>query len=173
MEHRLSIKGVMGNNIIKNLKFKSYLVPLILFYYKILKPVKKLYRFIFRPKTRGVKCILECNGEILLIKNTYGYKFWTFPGGGVHKNETLSEAVKREVNEEVGIKLDHIEFIGDFLATNQFKRDTVYCFTAKIKKKEFKTDEFEISEARWFSIKNLPILPPNTNRVFELYQKYK
>ncbi|MCR4275572.1 MAG: NUDIX domain-containing protein [Candidatus Wolfebacteria bacterium] len=142
-------------------------------YYKVLKPVKKLYRFIFRPKTKGVKCVIECNGEILLIKNTYGHKSWTFPGGGVKKNETPEEALKRETKEEVGIKLNNIDFIGSFMANSQFKRDTVYCFTASVPNKHFKIDPIEISEARWFVVSELSQLKPNANRVLELYKSHR
>ena len=48
-----------------------------------------IYWFILRPKTFGVKCIIENQGEILMIKNNYGgWKKWMFPGGGIDKNET-------------------------------------------------------------------------------------
>jgi len=141
--------------------------------YLLSKPFKQIYRFILRPKTRGVKCILECNGEILLIKNTYGYKFWTFPGGGAKKNEMPGEALKREIKEEIGVKLNSTDFIGSFMANNQFKRDTVYCFTASVPNKYFKIDPIEILEARWFVVSELPQLKPNANKVLELYKNYK
>lgn len=49
---------------------------------KIANPILKIYWFIFRPKTYGVKVILRCGGKFLLIRNSYGKKHWTFPGGG-------------------------------------------------------------------------------------------
>ena len=36
----------------------------------------------------------------------------SFPGGGLHPNETISEAALRESQEEVGIDPDHIQLIG-------------------------------------------------------------
>ena len=35
-------------------------------------PFAKIYWFIFRPKTFGVKCLIKCGNEILMIRHTYG-----------------------------------------------------------------------------------------------------
>lgn len=45
------------------------------------------------------------NGNILLVKNAKGDSFyWSPPGGAVEKDETLEEAVIREVKEETGFE---------------------------------------------------------------------
>lgn len=53
-----------------------------------------------RKRIRAVAIIIK-GGEILLmyrIKN--GQEYYTFPGGGVEKGETIEQAVLREVQEE-------------------------------------------------------------------------
>ncbi len=47
-------------------------------------------------------------GEVLLLKQKRGNKFWTLPGGKVRQRESLKEALKREVEEETGLKIHSI-----------------------------------------------------------------
>lgn len=68
----------------------------------------------FNPKFEVVSCFIEYNGEILMLKrqtfkpqpNTYGV-----PAGKVEKNETLKQAIIREVMEETGIDISKEEVI--------------------------------------------------------------
>jgi len=54
----------------------------------------------------GVGGICLRDGEILVVKNTYGVSKgkWTLPGGYVELGETLSNSIEREVFEETGIE---------------------------------------------------------------------
>jgi 8-oxo-dGTP pyrophosphatase MutT (NUDIX family) len=57
-------------------------------------------KLIFRPSVYGI--LIESD-KILLSKQWDGYDF---PGGGVDKNETLEQALKREFFEETGIRVE-------------------------------------------------------------------
>ncbi|MEO5646508.1 MAG: NUDIX domain-containing protein [Candidatus Paceibacterota bacterium] len=124
--------------------------------YKIANSIRRIYWYIFRPHTQGVKCLIECNGEYLLIQTSYSGKYWTLAGGGVGRNEGPETAAIREVNEELGIKVGSIKQIGQYESTIEYKKDTVYLFHAQVSSKDFNSNSTEVSDARWFSKKELP-----------------
>ena len=56
--------------------------------------------------------ITNSEGNVLLLKQTYGDKRWGLPGGGVEPGETIHEAIKRECNEEIGLDILVSAFTG-------------------------------------------------------------
>lgn len=52
----------------------------------------------------GVYAIIIKDASVLLIKMSNG--FYYFPGGGIEASETLEEALKREVYEELGVAVE-------------------------------------------------------------------
>ncbi|MFX0172886.1 MAG: NUDIX domain-containing protein [Candidatus Hodarchaeota archaeon] len=67
------------------------------------------------------------NGKIILIKRigeTYkGY--WAIPGGAVEMNETVEEALIREMREETGVKVTPTDILGVFSAVDRDPRGRV------------------------------------------------
>ena len=58
----------------------------------------------FEPRIR-VSAILRWQGRILLCLHEKGGKpVWLLPGGGVNSGESLTEALARELREEVGVE---------------------------------------------------------------------
>jgi ADP-ribose pyrophosphatase YjhB (NUDIX family) len=56
------------------------------------------------PRIR-VSALLRWGGGILLCRHEKkGKDVWLLPGGGVHSGETLTDALERELQEEVGIE---------------------------------------------------------------------
>ena len=139
---------------------------------KIILPIIKLYWYIFRPKTSGVKCVIEHSGKILFIRNNYGKKKWNFPGGGIRKNEDPRDAVKREVKEETGLDIYDIKFLGNFVSELEYKRDKVYCFSAKTNIDKLNLHKYEIIEGDWFFSKEIPEpLGVVAGRIIKLYER--
>jgi 8-oxo-dGTP diphosphatase len=63
------------------------------------------------PRIR-VSAILTWQGRILLCRQEKpGKEYWLLPGGGVDAGETLVEALRRELREELGIAAD-VQFEG-------------------------------------------------------------
>src|SRR5438445_13333027 len=63
------------------------------------------------PRIR-VSSILRWQGRVLLCRQEKpGKEYWLLPGGGVASGETLMEALRRELREELGIEAD-VQFEG-------------------------------------------------------------
>ncbi len=124
-------------------------------FYKIANSIRRAYWFIFRPKTQGVKCLIENNCEYLLIQTSYSGKYWTLPGGGIKQSENPEQAAKREVKEELGIILDKVNQIGRYESTVEYKKDTIHLFYATVETKDFKSNT-EVSLTGWFSKNEFP-----------------
>lgn len=128
----------------------------------------KVYWFIVRPKTRGVKGIIFNQGKVLMVRLTYYPHTWTFPGGGVHKNEDIRSAVIRECAEEVGIQLQKPQYIGELYFNYEYKKDTVFVFKENINSSEIKIDGKEVAEANWYELDNLPAMGKNAKKILGL-----
>ncbi len=115
-----------------------------------------MYWFIFRPKTYGVKVILCFQGKFLFIRNSYGTRRWTFPGGGVKRGEAPEIAARRELLEEVGVTASTLTYLGAYQHERQYKKDTVYCFLSETNSFDFKIDNDEVEEAKWFYVSDIP-----------------
>ena len=61
----------------------------------------------------GVGAAVFRGGSVLLIKrgNPPLYGSWSLPGGRAKPDENLEQAVKREVEEECGIKIDVVDLV--------------------------------------------------------------
>lgn len=139
----------------------------------ILLPFVRSYWRIFKPKTFGVKVIVEHDNQILLIRNSYGWKKWTFLGGGIDKGEGSLEAAKREMLEETGLDLFDLKYIGEIVSTEEGKIDYISIFTGVAPNMETQFCEFEIKEGGWFDKNELPEMGPVGKEVYDLYQSFQ
>ena len=138
---------------------------------QVLYPWLRLYWWFVRPRTFGVQCVICHEGALLLVRNTYGRRQWTFPGGSIARGETAEEAVRREVCEEVGLHLPSLQCLGTVAATVDHKRDHVTVFAATTPHRQVTLDPAEILEACWVPAQNLPPLPPVAARILTLWRQ--
>jgi len=127
----------------------------------------RIYCFIFRPKTLGVRIMLIQNENVLLVRQTY-MPGWFMPGGGVKRGETLDEAARREAREEVSAELGELKLIGSYTHFGEHKSDhnsLFLCTDFTIGEKQ----DTEIAEARFFPLDSLPegLLPGHCRRLEE------
>jgi 8-oxo-dGTP pyrophosphatase MutT (NUDIX family) len=123
--------------------------------YRLADRIRRTYWLVVRPQTFGVKCVVEHDGRWLMIRNTYGHRRWTFPGGGVNRGEATEVAVRREVREEVGIDLATVYEIGAYEGISKAD-DTVTCYRATVDSPWFEIDGVEVAEARWVDPDDVP-----------------
>lgn len=128
------------------------------------------YWFLVRPRVAGVLCLIVHEHQLLLIRNTYGRQGWTFPGGMMKRGEFPEVAVRREVQEEVGITLDDVHVLGRFTGRQAYRRDTVHVFVAEAPTAAVHLDDGEILAARWFPMTALPLLSGYAERALQLWQ---
>ncbi|MEI8174640.1 MAG: NUDIX hydrolase [bacterium] len=137
-------------------------------------PFRKIYLFIVRPNTRGVKCLVENNGKFLFVKLNYAHHKWTIPGGGVGKNESFIDSAIREVKEEAGIDILSPIFIGRYESRKEYKKDVVEVYLGNSDRIDTKVDPIEIEKAEWFTRNNIPEnRSSSVDKIFEFYDEYK
>jgi ADP-ribose pyrophosphatase YjhB (NUDIX family) len=124
--------------------------------YRVASALRHGYWFVVRPRTSGVKCVIVHDGRWLMVRHTYGHRGWTFPGGGVHRGETVESAVRREIREEVAIELAAVELLGSYFSTRNHCRDTVSCFRAEVTTSAAAADGIEVAETAWVDPARLP-----------------
>jgi ADP-ribose pyrophosphatase YjhB (NUDIX family) len=76
------------------------------------------------PRLR-VSAILRWHGRVLLCRQEKpGREYWLLPGGGVASGESLIEALRRELREELGIEAD-VQFEGPVALVDSIAPKTV------------------------------------------------
>ena len=105
------------------------------------------------------------NGEVLLVKHSsdekpdYGY--WLLPAGRVETGESLEEALKREVKEELSLRIKVVEKLVEHI--DPYTGDTLTNFLCYPLTSDIEISS-ELSEAKWFGldeIRRLREIDPN------------
>nr|WP_298930599.1 NUDIX domain-containing protein [uncultured Erythrobacter sp.] len=104
----------------------------------------------------GVSVVLtNLQGDVLLLRHSYGPKVWALPGGGLKTGEDPEECARREVMEELGIKIAAIQLVGAIEEELSGSPHTAHLFTATCDARP-KPDGREVDEARFFPSHSLP-----------------
>lgn len=135
---------------------------------KIAHRIRRLYYFIVRPITLGVRILLVEGDRVILVKHSYE-PGWFLPGGGVKPGETLEQAVRREAAEECGAELHAVQFIGTYHNLSAYKSDHVNLFLSEHFSLQEKHDP-EIDMLAAFPLDQLPAdTTPGSRRKITAY----
>ncbi len=98
--------------------------------------------------------IVNKDGEILLAKSHKWFDKYTLPGGHIEVGETMAEAVKREVKEEVGLDVEVVEFLlmQEAIFAKEFwkkKHFIFFDFFCKVGDQQVKLDNDELQDYIW------------------------
>ncbi len=97
--------------------------------------------------------------EILLARSPhFPAGMFSTLAGFVEVGETLEMTLHREIKEEVGLNVTNIEYFGS--QPWPFPHSLMVGFFAEYASGEIVTQDDEIEEAYWWSLDNLPIIPP-------------
>jgi len=145
--------------------FMQVITPLVL-------PFVRLYWFVFRPQTEGVKVVLKNdNDQLLLVRHTYGSRDWTFPGGGREGGESSAETARREMREELSVQIDDLHVHDSFVSTKEYKHDHITVCSGKVTE-DLNPSPFEIAETQWFNRDHLPNeLRQMTQETLSIYEQ--
>lgn len=128
----------------------------------------RVYWFIARPRTRGVKCVLTDEDRVLLVRHSYGSRGWDLPGGSVKSGEAPADAARREMQEELGVDIGSWHSLGQLDVVIDHRRDRIYCFQAELRSPALELDRGELTTASWFDRGQLPRIGNYTRQILAL-----
>lgn len=110
------------------------------------------------PDTVRVACaILEQDGKVLIAKRKMGLSNagrWEFPGGRLEVGEGPEAALRREMSEEFGIRVQVLDLVGSNRHTYPDKKVELMAYRAKLLTSDLVLHEHD--EIRWVVPANLP-----------------
>lgn len=114
---------------------------------------------------RTVSCwIMNEKGEILLQRRAKNKKMnpnkWAKTGGQVDSGESVEEAILREVNEELGIKIfkEQAKIVDIYKGNDKNRRFSYnFIFVVKFKIDDYILQKEEVSEVRYVTIEDLEL----------------
>ena len=112
----------------------------------------------------GVGAIISnSTGEVFLARRGWEARNergkWEFPGGGVEFNETLEQALVREVREEYGFEIEVLELLDvvNHIIPAEKQHWVSPSFLCRVKNGEPRIQEpHKCSEIGWFTLDRLP-----------------
>ena len=112
------------------------------------------------PMNQGVGAIITEDRKILLLlrKTSPEKGRWGFPGGKVEAGEDLEAAIKREVAEEVGLKVTKVELVDSFTYRVVFDNfiGISNVFKVAIEGSAINVEKSIHDKMSWFDVNELP-----------------
>ena len=94
--------------------------------------------------------LLRHHGRLLIAKRAEGSHlagFWEFPGGKKEDGETLEQCLKREIKEELGIKVQVEKLL--FTVNHEYENRTVTLYLFPCTHLSGRPEPLQCEEVRW------------------------
>jgi len=75
--------------------------------------------------------IFDSSGRILLVRENYGRRRWSLPGGAVEPGETPEQTVVRETLEETGVRVGVEHLVGSYPLEHGFTAHAFRCLVVQ------------------------------------------
>jgi 8-oxo-dGTP diphosphatase len=101
----------------------------------------------------ALAALLDGEGRMLLVHQSYGARHWALPGGLLEPGESPQEAAVREVREEVGVDFEPATLVAVYTLRSRGLR---FVFSGRFSGTPVVRDKNELTEIGWFPLDALP-----------------
>jgi len=104
----------------------------------------------------AVGVVFDGDGQVLLVRTTYGMRSFGPPGGRIEQGELPAATARREFKEETGLDVRVERLIGLYSFTDGEHETLAYAFLCSIVGGKPEIPHDEISESLWADPQRLP-----------------
>lgn len=105
--------------------------------------------------------LIRRDEKMLLARNAnWPANMYSTLAGFVEPGESIEQTVHREVEEEVGLKINNLKYFGS--QSWPFPNSLMLGFHADYVSGDIVCQDGEIADAKWFGVNDLPNIPPKT-----------
>jgi len=116
----------------------------------------KALREVVRHRGSVAALPVDDEGRLVLVRqyrHPIGQTLWEVPAGLLEKGESPEEAIRREIEEEVGRRAGEIERLAVFYPTPGFCDEVLHLFRAtRLVETPLRPDDDEVLEVKWFAL---------------------
>lgn len=141
---------------------------------RLLSPgVVRVLIYLTSPKfTAGSIVVWIDDGEVLLVRSTYGQRAWGFPGGVMSRHEDPIDCAVRELLEETGVVVAPEELVLVGSHTQRRARHIDHVFRLERPRQDDLAevpDRLEVAEVKWWPLDALPELRHEADDAIDRY----
>jgi len=116
----------------------------------------KVLREVVRHRGSVAAIPVDDEGRLVLVRqyrHPVGQALWEVPAGVLEKGESPEQAIRRELEEEVGRRAGHLERLATFHPTPGFCDEVLHLFRAtRLEESAVHPDDDEVLEVKWYTL---------------------
>jgi ADP-ribose pyrophosphatase len=116
----------------------------------------KALREVVRHRGSVAAIPVDDDGRLVLVRqyrHPVGQALWEVPAGVLEKGESPEQAIRRELEEEVGRRAGHLERLVTFHPTPGFCDEVLHLFRAtRLEEAPVHPDDDELLEVKWYTL---------------------